>query len=99
MLAAVGNVGMDRRYSAGTVQDQNESFLSDSLAGKDPRSAGLFPTARGKRSSIGRSLSHGPRQSSATVEKRLHVARRSCSWPRIGGPHGPIRASGSSLWP
>ena len=45
MLAAVGNVGIDRRYSAGTVQDENESFLRDSAGGKVPRSAGLFTTA------------------------------------------------------
>ena len=45
MLAAVGNVGIDRRYSAGTVQDQNESLLRDLAGGKVPRSAGLFTTA------------------------------------------------------
>ena len=48
MLAAVGNVGIDRRYSAGTVQDENESLLRDSAGGKVPRSAGLFTTAWGK---------------------------------------------------
>ena len=46
MLAAVGNVGIDRRYSAGTVQDENESLLRDSAGGKVPRSAGLFTLVR-----------------------------------------------------
>ena len=48
MLAAVGNVGIDRRCSAGTVQDENESLLRDSAGGKVPRSAALFTTAKGK---------------------------------------------------
>ena len=48
MLAAVGNVGIDRRYSAGTVQDENESLL---------RGFGWWES-----SSIGRSLHHGLRE-------------------------------------
>ena len=92
MLAAVGNVGIDRRHGGGTVQEQNEGFSGDSPGWRDPRSAGLFPLALRESSSIEVSFKG---QNSATVDKRFHVAIRSCSWPRIGGPDSPMRASGS----
>ena len=95
MLAAVGNVGIDRRYSAGTVQDQNESSLSDSPGGKDPRLAGLFPTARGKRSLIGRSLSHGPRKK--ILDRQVSSPRPEEKDPRSAGLFPTARGERSSI--
>ena len=50
---------------------------------KDPRSAGLFPTARGERSSIGRSLPHGPRRK--ILDRQVSSPRPDEKDPRSAG--------------